>query len=58
MLNHIFHGSAQAAGRIHGDQNEAGMLLSRLADAAIDVFGHDRLDFVADSHFDYAGPSG
>ncbi len=30
------------------------MLPGRLGDAAVDVFGHDRFDFVADPQFDHA----
>ncbi len=44
----------EAAGRIHGDQHQAGMLARGLLDAVVDVFGHDRLDFVADAQFDHA----
>ena len=53
VLDDVFHGRAQAARRVHGDEDQTGVLAGRFGDSAVDVFGHDRLDFVADAQFDH-----
>ena len=46
------HGGIEAAGRIHRDQNQAGVLAVRLVDSVDDVFGENRLDFAVDTKLD------
>ena len=52
MLNDVLHGSRKASGSVHRDQNQTGVTTRGLCDTAIHVFGHHRLNLVADAQFD------
>ena len=54
VLDDFLHRGLQAAGRIHGDQNQGRFFARGLVDALGDVFGHDGLDVVGDVQLDDA----
>jgi hypothetical protein len=54
-LNNRAHGGVQAARRVHGDQNQIGVLVVRFRDSTDEVFGKDRLDFAVDVKLDNFG---
>ncbi len=52
VVNDVAHRGVQAAWRINRDENQRGAVTVGLVDAAIDVFGHDGLDFTVDVELD------
>ena len=54
VLDDFLHRGLQAAGRIHGDQDQGRLFARGLVDALGDVFGHDGLDSVGDVQLDDA----
>src|SRR6202008_3931013 len=55
VVDHVGHGIAETAGRIHGDQDERGLPVSGIGEAFIDVGGEDWFDFAIELQFENKG---
>ena len=58
MLDDILHGIAEAARRVHGDQNQRGLAFCGVVDAFIDVSSEDGLYFAIKLQFEDDGTRG
>ena len=45
MLDDVFHGIAEAAGGVHGDDDEGGVAISGIGEAFVDIGGEDGIYF-------------